>query len=423
MTTKRFVRARASIALVLLALIATACGTSEEVAQTNGTVTVSLTDFKITVSGTAPAGKPFTIKVRNDGKAPHSLALDGAGMTMQTAILAAGAAADLPVAHALSAGAYKLWCTVGGHKEAGMTGTLVVAGAGATSSPTTGAMSSEQMDRDTEAGIKAFPAKTSAVGGTVLRPIVRNGVKEFDLAAKVVRWEISPGQFVDAYGYNGIVPGPEIRVRKGDRVRVVVHNELPESTTMHFHGLTVPNAMDGVPFITQPLIKTGQTYRYEFTIVDDPGTFIYHSHHNAAVQVGRGLYGAFIVEPRSRSWNVEQTLFLGDGHLGYNLNGKSFPATAPIVAARGQKLLVRFLNGGELLHPMHMHGFHFTVVSRDGRPIQPYTVDTLVIAPGERYDALVTLNLKGTWAFHCHILTHAEGEHGMFGMVTAVVVA
>jgi FtsP/CotA-like multicopper oxidase with cupredoxin domain len=415
MTIKRF-----GIALAALALLATGCGAaSKKTAQAAG-VTVSLTDFKIAVTGSAPAGKPFTISVRNNGKAPHSLALDAAGMQMQTAIVNPGGSAELPVNHELVAGAYKLWCTVPGHKEAGMQGTLNVVGAAATASPR--AMSPEQMDRDTEAGIKAFPAKTSGLGGVPLKPIIRDGVKEFDLAAKVVKWEAAPGQFVDAYGYNGIVPGPEIRVRKGDRVRVVLHNELPESTTMHFHGLTVPNAMDGVPFITQPLIKTGETFRYEFTIVDDPGTFIYHSHHNAAVQVGRGLYGAFIVEPRSHGWNVEHTLFLGDGELGFNLNGKSFPATAPIVAKVGQKILVRFLNGGELLHPMHMHGFHFTVVARDGRPATPYTVDTLVVAPGERYDAIVTANLPGIWAFHCHILTHAEGEHGMFGMVTAVIV-
>ena len=113
---------------------------------------------------------------------------------------------------------------------------------------------------------------------------------------------------------------------------------------------------------------------------------------------------------------------MGDGPLGYTINGKGFPATQPIAAKLGQKVLVCFLNAGQLSHPMHLHGFHFTVVARDGVPIAPYVVDTLSVGPGEIYDAVFGADSPGVWAFHCHILSHAESDHGMHGMVTAVIV-
>ena len=123
--------------------------------------------------------------------------------------------------------------------------------------------------------------------------------------------------------------------------------------------------------------------------------------------------------------DVESTLFLGDGQLGYNLNGKGFPATQPIIAKRGEWVLIHLANDGELLHPMHLHGMHFEVVGEDGFPMSAsnrYMADTLVIAPGSRFDILVHATNPGVWAFHCHILNHVEGPEGMFGMVTALVV-
>ena len=290
------------------------------------------------------------------------------------------------------------------------------------SSGTPASQASQSMEQMEEAGVKAFPAKTERLGGLILRPRIENGFKVFELTTRAVRWEVTPGQFVDAFGYNGQVPGPEIRVRQGDKIKVVLRNQLPESTVIHFHGLTVPNAMDGVPFITQPPVRPGETFTYAFTIVDGPGTYMYHSHENSTEQVGKGLLGAFIVEPKKRGWNVEQTLVLNDAALGFTLNGKGFPATAPILAKLGQRVLVRFINEGQMLHPMHLHGFHFTVVATDGHPVAPYLKDTLVVAPGERYDVLFTANNPGIWALHCHILPHVEGNQGMFGMVTAVIV-
>ena len=282
------------------------------------------------------------------------------------------------------------------------------------------------MDAMHEKGIKAFPAKTAGKGNQLFAPRKDDGVKVFDLTAKKVRWEVEPGRMVEAWVYNDQLPGPQIRVREGDRVRINLKNELPESTAIHFHGLEVPNDQDGVPFITQPPVKPGATYTYEFT-APNPGSHMYHSHHNAAKQVGLGLLGAFIIEPKSKSeyddLPVDYVMILNDGAHGYTLNGKSFPATEPIVAKLGQKIRIRYMNEGMMIHPMHLHGMHQTVIAKDGWDLpQPYRCDTLNISPGERWDVIVNCNNPGTWAFHCHILPHAESPHGMFGMVTALVV-
>jgi manganese oxidase len=297
-------------------------------------------------------------------------------------------------------------------------------GTGAPLGPT---VASEQMDAMHEKGVKAFPAKTAIWGNQRLEPTMDGNTKVFNLTSKVVQWETEPGHFVTGWGYNGVVPGPQIRVREGDRVRIVLKNELPESTAIHFHGLQVPNNQDGVPFITQPPIKPGATYTYEFT-VPNAGSHMYHSHHNSTKQVGLGLLGAFIVEPRRKTqWDnvdVDYVMVLYDGAHGYTFNGKSFPATEPIVSKRGQRVRVRFMNEGMMIHPMHLHGMPMTVIAKDGYLLpMPWKCDTLNIAPGDRWDVVIDCQNPGTWAFHCHILPHAESEMGMFGMVTALVIA
>jgi FtsP/CotA-like multicopper oxidase with cupredoxin domain len=154
-------------------------------------------------------------------------------------------------------------------------------------------MTPDEMDAMHEAGVKAFPAPTEGLGGQPLSFEMDGDVKVFRLTCQVVNWEYAPGQRAEAWTYNGVVPGPEIRVTEGDKVRVLVTNELPESTAVHWHGLVVPNAMDGVPFITQPPIKPGETFTYEFQVREgNAGSHMYHSHHNAAVQVTKGLLGA-----------------------------------------------------------------------------------------------------------------------------------
>ena len=284
----------------------------------------------------------------------------------------------------------------------------------------------DKMDAMHEKGVKAFPAKTEGKGNQLMQPRVENGVKVYEITARELQWEVEPGKRVRAWAYNGQIPGPQIRVREGDRVRLVLKNELPESTAVHFHGVEVPNDQDGVPFITQPPVKPGESYTYEFT-APNPGSHMYHSHHNAAKQVGMGLLGAFIIEPKRpraiEKVDVDYVMILNDGFHGYTLNGKSFPATEPIVAKLGQKVRIRYMNEGMMIHPMHLHGMHMTVIDKDGWPQPtPWKCDTINVAPGERWDVIVNCNNPGTWAFHCHILPHAESEHGMFGMVTALVV-
>lgn len=275
----------------------------------------------------------------------------------------------------------------------------------------------------------AFPAATEGLGGQVLAPtILADGTKQFDLTTAVTKWQVSPDKTVEAMTYNGTVPGPTIKVDPGDHVKVVLHNEMPQSTSIHFHGLTTPNSMDGVTYATQDPVKTGETFTYEWTVQDTPAVGMYHSHHNAVEQVPDGLAGAFIVGeepvPAGVTVSQEQVMVLDDsGVIGYALNGKSFPATTPFVAEQGDWVEVHYMNEGSQIHPMHLHGMPQMVIAKDGMPLAtPSMEDTVTVAPGERYTVLIHATEVGTWVWHCHILPHAENENGMYGMVTALVV-
>ncbi|MDQ7857772.1 MAG: multicopper oxidase domain-containing protein [Armatimonadota bacterium] len=283
----------------------------------------------------------------------------------------------------------------------------------------------EETDRAHEASVRAFPAKTAGQGAEPLRPRVVGGVKVFEITATEIEWEVAPGVRRRAMAYNGQVPGPTIRVTEGDRVRVVLTNRLREPTTIHFHGVVLPNAMDGVPYVTQPSVKPGERFTYEFA-ARPAGSHMYHSHFGSE-QVSLGLLGAFVVEPRDAARepkvDLDVVMILNDGLHGYTINGKGFPATHPIVVRQGQRIRMRWMNEGQLIHPMHLHGMPMTVIARDGYPQpQPWKADTINVAPGERWDVIVEATEPGTWALHCHILSHAESKHGMHGMVTAVIV-
>jgi len=183
-----------------------------------------------------------------------------------------------------------------------------------------------------------------------------------------------------------------------------------------------------VTFITQPPIKPGETFTYSFTAQATPAVGMYHSHHNAVTQVPNGLAGTFLVGhlpvPAGVTVAQEQIMMVNDaGTIGLAINGKSFPATTPVAAAKDDWIQVHYLNEGLMAHPMHLHGVGQLVIAKDGFPLpQPYEADTINVAPGERYTVLVHATEVGTWAWHCHILTHAEGATGMFGMVTALIV-
>ena len=288
----------------------------------------------------------------------------------------------------------------------------------------------QEMDSLHEQGVTDFVKnleKNNEIFWSPQMPFTMDGdTKVFNITMKPVKWEIQPGKTVDTYSYNGIIPGPEIRVTEGDKLRFVVKNELPESSSIHWHGVHLPNKMDGVPYVTKPPIKPGETFTYEFP-AKNPGSHMYHSHHNAADQVTRGLLGAFVIEPKDKSsepaYDSDYTMVLNDYNVGLTINGKSFPATGAIVAKLGEKVRVRFMNEGLQIHPMHTHGYYMTVFAQDGFPLSaPFKADVLNIAPGQRFDVIIECTEPGVWAFHCHILTHAESPHGMFGMVTALIV-
>lgn len=438
-----------ALALTLFAAACSSAAAGDEtgdaaVGSAAGAYAMSLTDFALDPEQlTAPAGQELTFEVSNDGSSPHTFAVDTGEGVKETAQLQSGESATLTVP-ALAPGDYKIYCTVAGHEDVGMVGALSVSedaeAAAAGSTGATGAtghtttphagMTVQEMLEGHRAGVEAFPATTEGQGNEPLEPTIENGWKVFELTAQEMRWETEPGTFVDAMGFNGTVPGPELRVNPGDRVRIVVRNEMSQPTTMHLHGVTVPNGMDGVPYITQDPIMPGGFFTYEFEVVDPPGMYVYHSHFNSTEQVGKGMYGAIYIEPRDgfsgvygERIEVESTLFMGDGPTGYVLNGKGFPATQPIVAEQGDDVLIHLANDGAQIHPMHLHGYHFEVVGEDGFVLeQPYMADTLMVAPGQRFDILVQADYPGVWAYHCHILPHVEGPGGMFGMVTALVV-
>ena len=401
-------------------------------ADAPSSATVHLTDFKIAPAEVTVA-TGGSLQIMNMGATAHNVAVKETQLA--SPMVDAGAVGTLNLA-GLSAGTYTIYCQVPGHEQAGMTAKLrVVNGGGGGSAatvtppPAAASMTADEMDAMMARATKAFPAKTQGVGAQPLAPTVLvDGTKQFELTSSIVKWEVEPGRFVDAWTYNGTVPGPTIRVNPGDKVSVVLHNQLPESTAIHFHGIITPNSMDGVPDITQAPIKPGQTFTYSFTAQSTPAVGMYHSHQDAVKQVPNGLAGAFLIgdEPVPEGIAVaqEQIMMVNDaGTLGLTINGKSFPATAPVVANLGDWVEVQYMNEGQMVHPMHLHGLAQMVIAKDGYPVPaPYLEDTVLLGPGERYTVLIHADNAGVWAWHCHILSHAEREDGMFGMVTAMVV-
>ncbi len=291
-------------------------------------------------------------------------------------------------------------------------------------------------DANAKAAVERFlggeGASLDRQGNLPLEPRLEDGVKIFELTIEEMDHAIDAEKDpVKALGFNGTWPGPRLTVVEGDSVRAMFTNNMHESTGIHFHGQKLPNNMDGVPHITQEPIQPGDSFTYEF-VARTPGSHMYHSHHNATDQVGRGLLGAFIVEPKDPAARYDQLyratqdiIWVSNDSLGgFTINGRGFPATSPIVATLGETIVIRFMNEGNMMHPWHLHGMPMRVVARDGYPLgaAAFTCDTLGVNPGERWDVVIDCTEPGAWAFHCHILQHAEAQDGMFGMVTALVV-
>jgi hypothetical protein len=260
-------------------------------------------------------------------------------------------------------------------------------------------------------------------------------VKVFDLRTSVIRWTILPGVTVDAYAYNGQIPGPRIHIRQGNRVRINLINGLPEETTVHWHGLILPNQMDGPAEITQKPIPPGGSYSYEFT-AEQHGTYFYHPHAKPDRTQGLGLYGALIIDPANpadevtadhdyviqlQEWLVREGLTypsmpMEGGQPNYfTINGKSYPATDTIHMEVAETLKVRFIGtSNAFIHPMHIHGGPFEVVARDGETIPPparFLADTVNVGPGQRYDVIWTARRPGKWLIHCHIPHHTTNNN------------
>lgn len=266
-------------------------------------------------------------------------------------------------------------------------------------------------------------------------------LREFTLVAAPLKWEIQPGLVVDGWGYNGQVPGPTLRVTEGDLVRIHLINNLPDATTIHWHGIDVPSNMDGVPGLSQEPVEPGESFTYEFTATN-PGTRWYHSHTDTDAQIQLGLFGAFIIDPaqpepvhfdreftyilNEKALDFTPAVAMGEadilhrdagngrgGQLQYDLflmNGRAGTAIDPLSIAPGERIRIRLINAGNLVHAMHLHGQSFKIIATDGNPVPPaaqLTKDTVNIAPGERFDLEVNGTNPGVWMFHCHINNHA----------------
>jgi FtsP/CotA-like multicopper oxidase with cupredoxin domain len=257
--------------------------------------------------------------------------------------------------------------------------------------------------------------------------------KEFHLVAEPVVREIAPGMKANLWGYNGQSPGPTIEAVEGDKVRIFVTNKLPEHTTVHWHGMLLPNGMDGVGGLTQPHIKPGKTFVYEF-VLQKSGTFMYHPHADEMVQMAMGMMGFFVVHPRDpRFMRVDRDfVFLLSSYLidpgtylpkvtemtDFNLwtfNTRVFPGIDHLVTRKGDRVRVRVGNLTMTNHPIHMHGAHFSVTCTDGGWVPesarwPETTIDLPVGAMRAYEFVA--DLPGDWALHCHKSHHTMNAMG-----------
>jgi FtsP/CotA-like multicopper oxidase with cupredoxin domain len=255
-----------------------------------------------------------------------------------------------------------------------------------------------------------------------------NGVKVFDLRVEHVRTELVPGRVLDGWGFNGSIPGPTIQVTEGDRVRLNVENRLPEPFSMHWHGLEIPNDMDGMPGISQDAIPPGGRFVYEFTLKQN-GTFFYHSH--MAMQEMMGLIGLFIIHPRrAHAPRVDRDfgLILQEWALLPNntipnslamefnwltINGKAGPATTPLLVKIGERVRIRFVNLGMDHHPMHLHGHTFYVTGTEAGRIRTTAIEpanTVLVGVAQARDVEFVADNPGDWHVHCHLPHHMMNQ-------------
>ena len=272
------------------------------------------------------------------------------------------------------------------------------------------------------------PVRT--LNGWTLPWRMNDGVKEFHLVAEEVQHEFGPGTVATCWGYNGSTPGPTIEAVEGDRVRIFVTNRLGEHTSVHWHGLILPNGMDGVAGVTQPQIQPGETFVYEFTLRQH-GTHMYHPHADEMTQMAYGMMGLFIIHPRQRdnidrdfafllhNWAMKPGTWRPDPSVMvdfdlWTFNSKVFPAIEPLVTRTGDRVRIRVGNLSMWNHPVHLHGVEFLVTGSDGGrwPQNQWRREvTELVSVGQMRDIEFTA-VPGDWALHCHMAHHTMNAMG-----------
>jgi hypothetical protein len=262
-----------------------------------------------------------------------------------------------------------------------------------------------------------------------------DGVKVFHLIAEEVEHYFDSGLRATCWAYNGHVNSTMIEAVEGERVRIYVTNRLPFATSVHWHGLYLPNGMDGVAGLTQPYIQPGETAKYEWTLRQH-GTFMFHAHHDEMTQMGMGMIGMFIIHPRTPApeysvdrdfammlseWEIKvgtarpNTLQMTDFNI-LTMNGKVFPSTGPLVCKTGDKVRIRLGNLGAMdHHPIHIHGHYFRITATDGEDIPlsaQWPETTVLVAVGQTRTIEFIADAPGDWAFHCHMTHHTMNQMG-----------
>ncbi|MFC1841551.1 multicopper oxidase domain-containing protein [Candidatus Dependentiae bacterium] len=237
-------------------------------------------------------------------------------------------------------------------------------------------------------------------------------------------------QKIKCWGYNGSTPGPTLEATEGDRVRIIVKNELPEPTSIHWHGIELPNNQDGAAPETQRPIMPGETYTYEFTLYQS-GTVMYHSGYNVMRQDHMGLHGTFVIHPKKYENPIDKQFVImlqqwailpGSEYLNlatmdfnwFTFNGHSAPNIPVLTVNQGERVRIRFSNIIMDSHPIHLHGYIWNWVGTEGGPI-PRSAQikgsTILVSAGTTRDVEFIAWNPGIWRFHCHKLHHIVNAH------------
>ena len=274
--------------------------------------------------------------------------------------------------------------------------------------------------------VSNIPVVTTDIGDL---PFEMDGdIKVFRLTAHVFQRQIAPQKTIDVWGFNGSAPGPTIQVTQGDKVRVIFKNELPESSSLHWHGFEDTIGNDGMPGISQEPVRPGGTFVYNFVIKQE-GTYFYHSH--MAMQELAGMLGAFIMHPRipyrphcEKDFviHLQEYAVLPNSTtpntmmMEFNwllLNGKAGPSSTPLIVRQGERVRIRFVNLGMDHHPMHIHGHTFYVTGTEGGRIPEsawWPGNTVLVGVAQARNVEFIADNPGDWMLHCHLPHHMMNQ-------------